>query len=67
MTPGTRDRRLVSSRYERASLTVTSDKPFDPWAEVLGDEVAAAMIDSLLHHADVVFAATPKGQFSLAS
>src|ERR687898_848016 len=46
---------LVSSRYERASLIVTSNKPFGRWGEVFGDDVvAAAMIDRLLHHADVV-------------
>jgi len=46
---------LVSSRYERASLIVTSNKPFGRWGEVFGDEVvAAAMIDRLVHHADVV-------------
>jgi hypothetical protein len=46
---------LVSSRYERASLIVTSNKPFGRWGEVFGDDiVAAATIDRLVHHADVV-------------
>jgi DNA replication protein DnaC len=46
---------LVSSRYERASLIVTSNKPFGRWGEVFSDDVvAAAMIDRLVHHADVV-------------
>jgi len=46
---------LVSSRYERASLIVTSNKPFGRWGETFGDDVvAAAMIDRLVHHADVV-------------
>jgi DNA replication protein DnaC len=46
---------LVSSRYERASLIVTSNKPFGRWGEVFGDEVvAAAMIDRLVHYAEVV-------------
>ena len=46
---------LVSARYERASLIVTSNKPFGRWGEVFGDEVvAAAMIDRLVHHAEVV-------------
>jgi DNA replication protein DnaC len=46
----------VSSRYERASLIVTSNKPFDRWGEVFGDDdvVAAAMIDRLVHHAEVI-------------
>jgi DNA replication protein DnaC len=33
---------LVSSRYERASLIVTSNKPFGRWGEVFGDDVVAA-------------------------
>ena len=46
---------LVSARYERASLIVTSNKVFGRWGEVFGDDVvAAAMIDRLVHHADVV-------------
>lgn len=46
---------LVSSRYERASMIVTSNKPFSRWGEVFGDQtVAAAMIDRLVHHAEVV-------------
>ena len=46
---------LVSSRYERATLIVTSNKPFGRWGETFGDDiVAAAMIDRLVHHAEVV-------------
>jgi DNA replication protein DnaC len=46
---------LVSARYERASLIVTSNKPFGRWGEVFGDEVvAAAMIDRLVHHAEII-------------
>jgi DNA replication protein DnaC len=46
---------FVSSRYERASVIVTSNKPFGRWGEVFGDAVvAAAMIDRLVHHAEVV-------------
>ena len=46
---------LVSRRYERASLIVTSNKPFAAWGEIFGDEVAAAaMIDRLVHHAEIL-------------
>ncbi|MEW2514768.1 ATP-binding protein [Streptomyces sp. NPDC046870] len=39
---------FISGRYERASVIVTSDKPFGRWGEVFGDDtVAAAMIDRL--------------------
>jgi DNA replication protein DnaC len=47
--------RLVSSRYERASMIVSSNKPFSAWGEIFGDEVvAAAMIDRLVHHAEIL-------------
>ncbi len=46
---------LVSSRYERASLIVTSNKPFSAWGEVFGDDVVAtAMVDRLVHHAEIL-------------
>src|ERR671939_95219 len=32
---------LVSSRYERASMIVTSNKPFSAWGEIFGDDVTA--------------------------
>lgn len=46
---------LVSSRYERRSLIVSSNKTFSAWAEIFGDPVAvAAMVDRLIHHAEVI-------------
>jgi DNA replication protein DnaC len=46
---------LVSARYERASMIVTSNKAFSAWGEIFGDEVvAAAMIDRLVHHAEIL-------------
>ncbi len=36
-------------------MIVTSNKPFGQWGEVYGDPVvAAAMIDQLIYHAEVV-------------
>jgi DNA replication protein DnaC len=32
---------LVSRRYERGSMIVTSNTPFSGWGEVLGDDVTA--------------------------
>ncbi len=47
--------RLVASRYEKASMIVSSNKPFSAWGEIFGDEVVAvAMIDRLVHHAEIV-------------
>lgn len=46
---------FISGRYEHASVIVTSNKPFGRWGEVFGDDtVAAAMIDRLVHHAEVI-------------
>jgi DNA replication protein DnaC len=46
---------LVSRRYERASLIVTSNKPFGAWGEIFGDAfTATAMVDRLIHHAEIL-------------
>ena len=46
---------LVSSRYERASLILTSNLAFSAWGAVFRDQVvAAAMIDRIVHHAEVL-------------
>ena len=43
--------RLVSRRYEKASLILTSNKSFVDWGEIFGDQVlATAILDRLLHH-----------------
>jgi len=46
---------LVASRYEQGSIMVTSNLPFGRWGETFADDiVAAAMIDRLVHHAEVL-------------
>ena len=46
---------LMSRRYERVSTVLTSNKAFEEWGEVFGDDVmAAALIDRLLHHCHIV-------------
>ena len=46
---------LMSRRYEHASSVLTSNKSFEEWGEIFGDEVmAAALIDRLLHHCHIV-------------
>jgi DNA replication protein DnaC len=35
---------LVSRRYERARLIVTSNKPFSAWGEIFGDDMAAVRL-----------------------
>jgi hypothetical protein len=46
---------LMNRRYEHASTVLTSNKVFEEWGTVLGDEVmAAALIDRVLHHCHLV-------------
>jgi DNA replication protein DnaC len=42
---------LVSRRYERGSIIITSNQSLGAWGEVFGDTViASAILDRLLHH-----------------
>jgi len=46
---------VVSARYERGSMVMTSNKSFGEWGELLGDRVlATAVLDRLLHHAHIL-------------
>jgi DNA replication protein DnaC len=42
---------LVSARYERGSIILTSNKSYTDWGAVFGEQtIAAAILDRLLHH-----------------
>jgi DNA replication protein DnaC len=46
---------LVSKRYERGSILLTSNRSVGEWGEVFGDNVVAtALLDRLLHYSTVV-------------
>ena len=46
---------LVNRRYGRASTVLTSNKGFEEWGRILGDEVmAAALLDRVLHRCHIV-------------
>lgn len=46
---------LVSQRYERGSIILTSNKSYGDWGEIFPDQVmAAAILDRLLHHSTTV-------------
>ncbi len=46
---------LVSRRYERGTIILTSNKAFSEWGQVFADDVlATAILDRLLHHCDVL-------------
>lgn len=48
--------RLITYRYERGAILITTNKSIRDWTELLaGDEVlAAAILDRLLHHATLI-------------
>lgn len=52
---------LVSVRYERGSIGVTTNKPFDQWGQIFGgdDVIAAAILDRLLHHSHILVTRGP--------
>jgi DNA replication protein DnaC len=46
---------LVSRRYEKGSILITSNQSLASWGEVFGDKViATAILDRLLHHSTIV-------------
>jgi len=46
---------VFSQRYERGSVLVTSNLPFDEWTEVFGSErLTGALLDRLTHHVDIL-------------
>ncbi len=46
---------VFSQRYERGSVLVTSNLPFDEWTEVFGSErLTGALLDRLTHHVHIL-------------
>jgi DNA replication protein DnaC len=46
---------LVSRRYEKGSIILSSNKTFSEWGHVFSDDIlATAILDRLLHHCDVI-------------
>ena len=46
---------VFSQRYERGSVLVTTNLPFDEWTEVFGSErLTGALLDRLTHHVHIL-------------
>ncbi len=46
---------VFNRRYERGSIMVTSNLPFDEWTEVFGSErLTGALLDRLTHHVHIL-------------
>ena len=43
---------IISERYERGSLIITSNRAFEEWGEIFANDLlASAALDRLTHHA----------------
>jgi DNA replication protein DnaC len=47
---------VISQRYERGSIVLTTNKPFKQWPSIFNNDstIASAVLDRLLHHVDAV-------------
>jgi DNA replication protein DnaC len=46
---------MISQRYERGSIIITSNLPFDEWTEVFDSErLTGAILDRLTHHVHIL-------------
>lgn len=46
---------VISQRYERGSIIITSNLPFDEWTETFGTErLTGAILDRLTHHVHIL-------------
>jgi DNA replication protein DnaC len=47
---------IISQRYERGSIILTSNRPYKKWAEIFNNDatLTSALLDRLLHHAETV-------------
>ncbi len=47
---------VISQRYERGSIVLTTNKPFKQWASIFNNDstITSAVLDRLLHHAETV-------------
>ena len=47
---------VISQRYERGSIVLTTNKPFKQWATIFNNDstIASAVLDRLLHHSETI-------------
>jgi DNA replication protein DnaC len=47
---------IISRRYERGAIVITSNRVFNKWAEIFNNDatLTSALLDRLLHHAETV-------------
>lgn len=52
---------VISQRYERGSIVLTTNKPFKQWPSIFNNDstIASAVLDRLLHHAETILIEGP--------
>lgn len=46
---------VIARRYEKGSLLITTNKPFDKWGDIFSDNtMASAILDRVVHHSTVI-------------
>ena len=47
---------IISQRYERGSIVLTSNRVFKNWPEIFNNDatLTSAILDRLLHHAETI-------------
>ena len=42
---------IISNRYEKGSMIITTNQPFEQWGNIFGDTILAeAILDRVVHH-----------------
>lgn len=45
---------VISRRYEKGSLIITTNKPFEQWGEIFADNIlTGAILDRIVHHSEI--------------
>ena len=46
---------IISRKYEKSSLIITTNKPFEQWSDILDDNVlTSAILDRVIHYSDII-------------
>jgi DNA replication protein DnaC len=46
---------IISRRYERGSVIITTNKPFEQWGDIFADNIlASAILDRIVHYSSII-------------
>jgi len=46
---------IISKRYEKSSLIITTNKSFEQWSDIFSDNIlTSAILDRIVHHSEIV-------------